>query len=97
MLGADNLQAELFPHVRIHSLRIAGEAPKFAVNVQIELHGQKREMWIPLDVDGLPDHLSVTGSFVLHQSDFGIHPYSALGGLIAVQDEVVIEFQLQGS
>lgn len=96
MLGADNLEADQFPFVRIHSLQIAGEAPKFAVKVQVELHGQKREMWIPLDVAGLPDRLTVTGAFVLHQTDFGVHPYSALGGVLAVQDEVVIEFKLDG-
>jgi hypothetical protein len=31
---------------------------------------------------------------VLRQSDFGIKPYTVLGGLLAVDDEVVIEFHL---
>ena len=96
MLGEDNMQAARFPFVRIHSLQLSGEAPRFAAKVQVELHGQKREMWIPLSVDGLPSELSVTGSFVLRQSDFGATPYSVLGGLLAVQDEIVIEFKLVG-
>jgi hypothetical protein len=65
LLGADNLQGDRFPFVRIHSLQISGEAPKFAAKVQVEMHGQKQEMWLPLDVEGLPDRLSVSGSFVL--------------------------------
>ena len=97
MLGEGNLQADRFPFVRIHSIRIAGEAPKLAAKVQVELHGQQREMWIPLSVEGLPDRLSVTGSLVLRQSEFGVHPYSVLGGFLAVQDEVVIEFSLLGA
>jgi len=97
MLGPDNLEADRFPFVRIHSIGISGEAPKFAASVEVELHGQKRVMVIPLSVDGLPDRLSVAGSFVLRQSDFGAKPYSVLGGLIAVQDDVVVEFQLSGS
>ncbi len=97
MLGEDNMQAARFPFVRIHSLQLSGESPRFAANVQVELHGQKREMWIPLSVDGLPSALSVSGSFVLRQSDFGATPYSVLGGLLAVQDEIVIEFTLVGS
>src|SRR5450759_1471667 len=48
MLGAENLQADKFPFVRIHSLEISGDGTKFAVKVQIEMHGQKREMWVPL-------------------------------------------------
>ncbi|HEX4583671.1 MAG TPA: YceI family protein [Burkholderiaceae bacterium] len=97
LLGADDLQADRFPFVRIHSLQISGEAPKFAARVQIEMHGQKREMWIALDVEGLPDRLSVSGSFVLRQSDFGVQPYSLLGGLLSVQDEVVLDFKLAGA
>jgi polyisoprenoid-binding protein YceI len=97
LLGAEGLQADRFPFVRIHCLQISGEAPKFAARVQIEMHGQKREMWIALDVEGLPDRLSVSGSFVLHQTDFGVQPYSLLGGLLSVQDEVVLEFKLTGA
>ena len=96
MLGDDNMQAARFPFVRIHSLQLSGEAPRFAANVQVEVHGQKREMWMPLSVDGLPFELLVTGSFVLRQSDFGATPYSVMGGLLAVQDEIVIEFKLVG-
>jgi YceI-like domain. len=94
MLGKDNLQADRFPVVSVHSLQIVGEPPKFAVKVQIEMHGQKREMWIPLSVKGLPDSVTVSGALVLRQSDFGVQPYSTLGGLLAVRDEVVIEFKL---
>lgn len=96
MLGEHNLQAGKFPFVRVHSLRITGESPKFAAKVQIEMHGQRQAMWIPLGVEGLPEHLAVTGSFVLRQTDFGVQPYSVLGGFLAVQDEVVIEFKLLG-
>lgn len=96
MLGADGLQVDMFPFVRIHALEISGEAPKFAVHVQVELHGQTHDMWLPLTVEGLPDHLSANGSFVLRQSDFGAQPYSVMNGLLAVKDEIVVEFQLQG-
>lgn len=96
MLGAEGFQADQYPFVRIHALKISGEAPKFAVHVQIELHGQAHDMWVPLTVEGLPGHLSVNGSFVLRQSDFNVQPYSVMNGLLAVKDEVVVEFQLQG-
>ena len=96
MLGEENLQADRFPFVRVHSLQISGDGTKVAAKVQIELHGQKREMWVPLDAEGLPDRLSVIGSMVLRQTDFGAHPYTVLNGLIAVQDEVIVEFKLIG-
>jgi hypothetical protein len=94
MLGEDNLQAAQFPLVRIHSLQIAGEAPKFAVQVEMELHGQTRQMRLPLTVTGLPQQLTVAGALVVRQSDFGIKPYSVMAGAMSVQDELVIEFEL---
>jgi hypothetical protein len=97
LLGDDGLQAGRFPLVRVHALQVSGEAPHCAAHVEIELHGQKREAWLPLAVDGLPDKLAVSGSFVLRQTDFGVKPYAVLGGALAVQDEVVIEFRLIGN
>lgn len=96
MLGEKNFQADQFPWVRLQSIQIVGEAPKFAARVAIELHGQTRETWIALTVSGLPETLHVEGAWVLKQSDFGIAPFSILGGLLAIQDEVVIEFVLKG-
>ena len=94
MLGPDNMQAERYPLVRIHSLAIAGEAPQCAARIAVELHGQTRELWVPLTVGGLPQRLTVSGSLVLRQSDFGVQPYSVMGGLLAVQDAVVLTFEL---
>jgi hypothetical protein len=96
MLGPDNLQAERFPLVRLHSLEITGEAPKFATRLAVELHGQTRELRVPLTVTGLPQQLSASGALVLRQSDFGVRPYSVMGGLLAVQDDLVLEFTLVG-
>lgn len=96
MLGDKNFQAQDFPMVRIQSIQIVGEAPKFAAQIALELHGQTRDSWIALTVHELPDALSVEGAFVLRQSDFGIKPFSVLGGFLAVRDEVVVEFVLKG-
>ena len=96
MLGDNNFQATRFPLLRIQSLQIVGDAPKFAAKIAVELHGQTREMWTPLSVTGLPERLTVQGALVLRQSDFGIKPFSVFGGILAVHDEIVVEFTLVG-
>ena len=96
MLGDNNFQAARFPWVRIHSVQISGDAPKFAARIAVELHGQTREMLVPLTVSGLPEKLVVEGALVLQQSDFGVKPLSVLGGLLSVQDAVIVEFKLSG-
>ena len=96
MLGDNNFQAARFPMLRIQSRQIVGDAPKFAARIAVELHGQTREMWVPLTVTGLPEHLAVQGALVLRQSDFGIKPFSVFGGILAVHDEIAVEFTLTG-
>ncbi|MES2583849.1 MAG: YceI family protein [Pseudomonadota bacterium] len=96
MLGDNNFQASRFPWLRVQSVRIVGDAPKFAARIAVELHGQSREMWVPLTVVGLPGHLNVQGAVVLLQSDFGIKAFSVFGGILAVQDALVVEFTLSG-
>lgn len=96
MLGDSNFQAARFPWVRIHSVQISGDTPKFAARIAVEMHGQTREMVVPLTVSGLPETLVVEGALVLQQSDFGVKPLSVLGGLLSVQDAVIVEFKLSG-
>lgn len=96
MLGPDNLDAERFPYLRIHSLQVSGELPKLAVKVAVELHGRTREMWLPLQVTQGEGRLQADGALVLRQTEFGVRPYSVLGGFLAVQDELVIEYSLLG-
>ncbi len=94
MLGNGNLQAQRFPFVRLHSLAITGELPRLAAQVDVELHGQHRPVWVALAVDRSPGGLTAAGSLVLRQTDFGITPYSVLGGMLAVEDALVVEFDL---
>ncbi len=97
MLGEGNLQASRYPTLRLRTLAIVGELPKPVAQVEITLHGQRRVQWLALDVRGLPQRLQVRGGLVLRQSDFGITPYSVGNGLLAVQDEIAVEFELVGA
>ena len=96
MLGARGLEADKFPLVSIHSARIAGEIPRLAATVSVTLHGVTRELLVPLTVSVKGGVLEADGAFALRQTDFGMQPYSVLGGLLSVLDEVVIEFRLAG-
>lgn len=94
MLGAAGLQAASHPLVRIRSLRISGATPKLAALIEIELHGQRRQQWIALHADVESESVRARGALVLRQSDFNLTPFSVAGGLLAVQDELLIEFDL---
>ena len=94
MLGTAGLQAELYPWVSLRAVKVVGELPKLAVQVEIELHGQTRSQWLALEAKLDDQRLNARGALVLRQSDFGLTPFSVGAGLLAVADELLVEFDL---
>ncbi len=66
-----------------------------SAQVAVTLHGTTRTFSVPLQVETAGDRMRVTGSFEFNYSDFGIVPFSILGGAIQVKDELSLRFQIQ--
>lgn len=99
MLGAQGLDAERFPELRLSLLELAGEAPKLVARVEVGLRGASHALDVPLNLErdaAEPAALRLSGSFVLRHRDLGLQPFSIGGGLLAVQDALLIEFSLLG-
>lgn len=94
MLGERGLQAATYPLLRLRSLKLVGEAPRLAALVEIELHGERRQQWLALRVAEQDRRIAISGAMVLRQTEFGLQPFSLLGGLLAVADEIVVEFEI---
>ncbi|HVA54704.1 MAG TPA: YceI family protein [Gammaproteobacteria bacterium] len=94
MLGPAVLDAAHYPDIRVRSLWITGSQNAAQVMVRITLHGVERELSVPLalNIDG--KLLSATGHFDIRQSDFGITPFSILGGGLRVADTVKVRFHI---
>jgi hypothetical protein len=84
------LDAAAHPEVVVRTLQQVGEGGQRAVEAEITLHGVKRNQWFTVDVEGT----RARGQVVVRQSDFGIQPFTVLGGLLAVQDALVVQFEL---
>lgn len=95
LLGAKGLDAERFPDLWLHSVAIAGDWPVLVAEVATTLHGVTATQPVVLRVERDPQGLRARGGFALRQTDFGLMPFSVLGGLLAVQDEVAIDFDLR--
>lgn len=89
------LGADQHPQLVINSLAIAGDWPRFVADLAVTLRGVTRLERIPLHVMRNQDGLQVHGALAVRQSDYGVTPYSLLGGTLAVQDAVAIEFSLR--
>lgn len=84
------LDAAAHSEVVVRTLQQVGEGGRRAVEAEITLHGVTRRLWFVSEVEGR----RARGEVVIRQSDFGIQPFTVLGGLLAVQDALVVQFDL---
>jgi polyisoprenoid-binding protein YceI len=94
------LDAERYPLVTVQVERAEvakGAAPRTAgqpLRVAITLHGVTRAYAIPVTIVEQDGSLTVTGTVDLKQTDFGLTPFSVMGGAMAVQDQMALRFTL---
>ncbi len=95
MLGEAVLDAQRYPFITAHARpRTALGPATLPVHVEIQIHGVTRGFDLTAHTERSSDGLLVSGTMELRQSDFGISPFSILGGALRVQDRVVVHFRL---
>jgi len=95
MLGSEVLDAQRYPVIRVASVALSGPRWNPTVVARATLRGVTRELHFPAAVVEEGDRLAVVASFAFQQSDFGIEPYSALGGGLRVADEVRVRIRIE--
>jgi len=99
MRGPNVLNVQRFPIIRFRSQKVTGKklsASSYEMEVQGEmsLHGTVKPMVVPLKVEVQGDTLTANGKMTIKQSEFGIKPTTAAGGLVQVEDDVPVEFRI---
>jgi YceI-like domain len=89
------LESDRHPFARIAVSGAAAGQRDQRLRVAVTLHGITRYVEAPVRLQIASEDAEVTGSFAVDQSQFGIVPFSILGGAIAVQDRVDIRFRLR--
>ena len=99
MLGPDVLDVQKYPQAtfKITSCeptdgQPAGSAGGYMVNGTFTLHGVSRPLSFAAKVEQASESAAcrVRGAFAINQSSFGMKPYTALGGLVGIQDRLEI-------
>jgi polyisoprenoid-binding protein YceI len=88
------LETDRFPYATVAVSGLPPGGDTQPVPVAVSLHGVTRVVEVPLQFRHVGDDLTTSGSFAIDQSQFGIVPFSILGGAIAVQDRVDISFRI---
>jgi polyisoprenoid-binding protein YceI len=102
MRGPDVLDVKRHPTAtfRITSMtpqdrQAAGQPGTYHFQGRFTLHGKEQPLKFTAKLERVgKSRLKLTGSFTIRQSDHGITPYSALGGLAKVADELEISGDL---
>lgn len=93
----DVLDAEHNPWVTVYATW-AADAPRHTVRMaQVTLHGVTRPVRIPINFVSDERRLTVSGQFQIRQSDFGLAPYTLLGGALAVRDAMRLSFHIEAT
>lgn len=88
------LEASRYPFFVLHAGRAHGTLSHLEVEATLTLHGMTRTLPLPVTLQVRDGELAASGRFVLRQSNFGITPFSILGGALSVRDAVDVRFDL---
>jgi hypothetical protein len=89
------LEADKFPFALNAVAGADAKESKPTLAVAITLHGHTRTFKVPAEVEADDKAVVVSGKLAFNQSDFGITPYSLLGGAIAVKDGLALRFRVR--
>ncbi|MGZ5095218.1 MAG: YceI family protein [Burkholderiales bacterium] len=89
------LEFERHPFALIRVQAIDADNDASRLNLSVTLHGVARSQQVPVEIEKTADEIGVSGRLTLTQSEFGITPFSILGGAIAVQDAVDVRFHIR--
>jgi hypothetical protein len=89
------LEADKYPYAVISVKGAEVMQKRATLAVVIGLHGQTRSFQVPAEIVADDKTLAVSGKLAFNQTDFGITPYSLLGGAIAVKDGLELRFRIR--
>lgn len=99
MRGPSVLDVGRFGTIHFGSTAVTGKQTgpgqyDLSVAGELQMHGVIKQFTLPVHVEVAGATLTASGKFRLRQSDFGIEPTTAAGGLVKVENEVSLSFRI---
>jgi len=89
------LESAQFPFVILSGVCVSDMPLCGTLDTRITLHGVTRTISVPIVVQSDSARLVVSGHLSVLLTDFGMTPYSVLGGALRVSDRVDVDFRLE--
>lgn len=91
------VDAAHYPFALMHIGGLEREASGWIVRTTLTLRDVTRALRVPIALNIEKNTLGATGQFSLKQTDFGLTPFSVLGGALQVQDQIDLRFTIHAS
>jgi polyisoprenoid-binding protein YceI len=97
MVGSGQLNAASYSTMTFTATACAAAGDKVNVTGNLGIHGVSKSVTLPMKITADASSFSASGVLSINQSDYGITPFSALGGALKNQDSVRIVVKVKGS
>jgi hypothetical protein len=94
MLSEACLDGVRHPSITLTSRSVTMVEGKPVATLAVNVAGHESTLVVPFLLTTSPDRVSGSGTFVLHQSDLGLAPFSILLGALQVQNDITVKFNL---
>ena len=98
MLSPALLDGDQYPEIVLRSERVEwvadGPGGRWLAHVQVTVRDKTNPVVVPVVFEQHGDEITVSGEFLLKQTDLGLTPFSALLGALQVIDEMKIRFHI---
>ncbi len=94
MLSEPLLDAARFPDIRLTSRKVAGQGLDYTMTVAVEVKGRTHELQLPVRVEFGAKELLATGACTVTHGALGLTPFTVMGGLLSVKDEIKLRFRI---
>jgi hypothetical protein len=95
MLADRVLNGAAFPEIRLAGAGVEGPLENALLPVAIEILGRTIERSFPATIAIGADSLTVTGEYRLSHEDLGLDPFTALGGMMAVGEDIDFTYRIR--
>ena len=90
------LQTQTWREIHLHIDAVDGTPELVQAELTIMLHGEVQKLPITIKIESPnPETLLAHGEFSILQSDYGIEPFSVLGGGLQVKNEVEVRYRME--
>jgi hypothetical protein len=97
MLTDGLLDGANFPEIRLEGSGVVGSLDAASLPVSIHMLGRTIEQNFPASISITADSVNVQGEYRMTHADFGLEPFSLLGGAMAVGAEIDFTYRLRAN